>query len=299
MKKHKINIGNIFSEIVGRISPKYLCKFLYQRAMGRKLDFSNPKTYNEWVCWLQFYSDTRLWTTLADKYRVRRWISDKGLGEYLPTLYATFDSVKDINFEKLPNQFVLKSNNGCGDVIIVKDKTKIDRQELKKRLSKMLKSKFGYKSAEPHYVNIKRCIVVEELLGSDQDKPLSDYKWFCFNGEPKFAQVISERDFSQPHAFKLQVYDTTWNSHSEYLNRPHLKNEVKRPELLDTQLELCKILSVGFPQMRVDLYEVNGKVYIGELTLTNAAGRDVDMPYEFDLLLGSFIDPNIITKRHP
>lgn len=290
-------LAKTYYYFLGRFSPKQLCSLLYKKRMGKDINWDNPKTFNEWICWLEFNSDTSLWTTLADKYTVREYIENKGLGEYLPKLYGVYDNVDKIDFSQLPDKFVIKANNGCAQVIIVKDKKCIDEDQIKKKCKKWLKTPFGYLSAEPHYIKIPRKIIIEEFLETTGNLPLIDYKWFCFNGRPTYAQVISERDFSQAHKFKIQVYDTEWNPHEEFINRKELKNNVDRPTLLNEQLKVCRILSQGFPEIRVDLYEVNGKVYIGELTLTNSAGRDIDFTPEFDQILGAEVDRNVIKLK--
>lgn len=291
------DLAKLYHYYLGRFFPKKLCSLLYRKRMGRDINWNNPTTFNEWVCWLEFYSDTSLWTILADKYKVRKYIESKGLGNHLPKLYGVYDNVNKIDFKALPNKFVIKANNGCAQVIIVKDNKTINEKQIKKICKKWLRTTFGYNSAEPHYVKIPKRIIIEELIENQDNSPLIDYKWFCFNGKPTYAQVVSERDFSEAHKFKLQVYDTEWNPHDEFLNRKNLKKNVNQPPLLKEQLEICKILSKGFPQIRVDLYETRGKVYIGELTLTNAAGRDIDMPLEFDQILGKEIDKSIIKLK--
>lgn len=293
----KKSLYRSFCYCLGRISPKTLCSILYYKTFGKKLNWKNPTTFNEWVCWLEFNSDTSLWTVLADKYKMRQWVESKGFGEYLPKLYGVYYNAKDIDFDKLPQKFVLKPNNGCGQVIIVKDKNKIDKAKTIKTADKWLKTTYGYTSAEPHYIKIPKCIIAEELLEDTTKSSLIDYKWFCFNGKPKLAQVLSNRDMSIAHSFRYQIYDTEWNPYDKYLNKKELKNNVDRPKLLEEQLNLCRILSMGFPQIRIDLYEVNNKIYIGELTLTNSAGRDCEFTNNCLTILGSYIKKDIIKHK--
>lgn len=290
-------IGKSFRNALGRIYPKALCSYLYYRTFGKKLDWKNPKSFNEWVCWLEYNTDTSLWSILADKYRMRGWVTENGFGEHLPELHGVYYRAEQIDFDKLPEKFVLKPNNGCGQVILVKDKSKIDRKEIIKTAEKWLKTIFGYETAEPHYVKIPKCIVAEELLENPDGTSLIDYKWYCFNGEPKLVQVLSNRDYSSSHKFNYQIYDTEWNPHDEFMREKNLKADVKKPMCLEQQLEICRKLSKGFPQIRIDLYEVNNKVYIGELTLTNAAGKDTDYTEDALLLLGSYIDKNLTKRR--
>lgn len=173
--------------------------------------------------WLKFRSDTSLWTELADKYKVREYIKNNGLEEILVKLYGKWDRVEDIDFEQLPNSFVLKSNNGCGTVLLVEDKTKLDLQATRKLLKKWLKQKYGYTTAEPHYTTIKPCIIAEEYLKWDNpsiSSSLIDYKFHCIHGSPLYIQVMSDR---QPgHIYHWNIYNTFWQPYSGYIP-PQLK----------------------------------------------------------------------------
>lgn len=294
----KGTLRKIFYNLLGHIYPKALCSYLYYRTFQKKLNWKNPQTLNEWVCWLEYYSDTSLWTVLADKYRVRDWLANKGLDKYLPKLYGVYTNVNQINFEALPNKFVLKSNNGCGQVMLIKDKSDIDYKQVKKQIKKWLKTTFGYETAEPHYIPIPKCIIAEELLENMDGSSLVDYKWHCFNGQPKLAQVTTNRKYvNNKYTYNLGIYDDSWNRHDEYLNKVSLICDVAKPRLLDKQLEICRIISAGFPQIRVDLYEVNGKVYIGELTMTSAGGKDTDITPECDYFLGQSVDRSVIKYK--
>ncbi len=289
MRKLRVKLALAARTILGYISPELLAKHLFKDAFGRKLDLNNPQTFNEKVNFLKVKSDTREWTRLADKYAVREHLENLGLGDYLVKLYGKWDRVEDIDFDILPNKFVLKANNSCGTVLIVNDKSKLDIEQTKKLLNKWLKMLFGYNSAEPHYSAIKSCIIAEELLESEDGRSLTDYKWFCFDGDTKYAQIVYDRQ-GTTHTYKLNVYDSQWNVHPEFV-RPVPKNfeNLPKPNKLGEMLNICSILSKGFPQVRVDLYEVNGKIYFGELTFTNAAGYDTEFSESFDKLLGSYI----------
>ncbi len=291
MRKLRVKLALAARTILGYISPELLAKHLFKDAFGRKLDLNNPQTFNEKVNFLKVKSDTREWTRLADKYAVREHLENLGLGDYLVKLYGKWDRVEDIDFDILPNKFVLKSNNSCGTVLIVKDKSKLDINSTKKLLSSWLKMLVGYNSAEPHYSSIKPCIIAEEFLESEDGKSLTDYKWYCFDGETNYALIVYDRyRQGSMHSYKLQVYDYQWNPHNEFVNSICQDYfSIPKPSKLEEMIEISKILSKGFPQVRVDLYEVKGKLYFGEMTFTSAAGYATYITESFDKLLGTYI----------
>lgn len=293
----KISLKNIgprlkrrYIQTVYKHNPEKLSKLMFKMIMGYPLDLDNPRTFNEKVNWLKLRSDTSLWTFCADKYMVREFIKERGLEDCLVKLYGYWDNVDKIDFDSLPDKFILKSNNGCGTVMAVTDKSALDIEIEKEKLKEWLKMEIGYKYGEHHYIPIKPLIIAEELLENEDKSSLIDYKWFCFDGETKYAQVISNRKLGT-HEYSIGVYDTEWNYYAN-LCAPKLSysnKTLEKPQQLEKMIEICSILSKGFPEVRVDLYEVNGKVYFGELTFTNAAGYDNEMTREFDELLGNCI----------
>lgn len=247
-------------------------KRLSKKLLGKSTNFSAPKDLNEKIQWLMFYTDTSLWTTLADKYKVRDYVTERVGGKYLVPLIGKWENVEDIVFDALPDKFVLKPNNGSYDTIICTTKEGINNEEVKRKLAYSLSHKFGYENAEPHYLNIKPCIIAEQLLESDDPGGLKDYKIWCFNGKPYFIFICANRDYYR-HKVDFICYDTEWNFINEYLS-PSLRNSlcVEKPDNLEEMLEIASKLSVGLPQVRVDLYNINGKIYFGELTLSSNFG---------------------------
>ena len=268
--------------------PQKYADILYQQSFGYKIDWHHPRDLNEWINYLAFKTDTSAWTKLADKYRVRDYIKEKGLAHILVPLLAKYDSPNDIDFAKLPNQFVLKCNNGSGDIIIVKDKTTIIPAEIKKQLTNALHSKFGLESAEPHYLKIKPCIIAEEYLPSTGIS-IIDYKVWCFNGQPYCIFTGSNR-IPHKHTVDFNVFDLNWNRMDFHMTA-HYKNNiyVPKPNHLNEMLSYAKILSKGFPQVRIDFYEVNDKVYFGEMTFTSNCGRMDYFTPEFLKIMGAQI----------
>lgn len=247
---------------------------IYFKHFGRRINWRDPTEFNEKIRVLQFYGDTALWTLLADKYAVRSYIAQKGLQEILVKLYARWNSVNDVDLSTLPTSFVIKKNNGCGDVIIVRDKSNVNVEDIKKQVDNALHSVYGLHSGESHYATIKPCIVVEELLENDTDfsNCIVDYKFYCFDGEPYICGVYYDR-IPNSHETNSTFYDMDWVKHSEW-RKPSLTAESKdipRPKNFDKMKEICRILCKSIPFVRLDVYEVKGNVYFGEFTFTPAA----------------------------
>lgn len=278
-------------QYLGKTDLKKLAAYQYKMRLGKRIDWENPKDLNEKIQWLKFYSDTTEWTRCADKYRIREFVKERGLENLLVKLYGKWEKAEDIEWESLPEQFVLKVNNGSGDVLICTDKEKLNIEETTHRYSELLKLKFWRLYAEPHYENIKPCIIAEELLDKTQQciqtETLIDYKIWCFNGEPFCVWCCYNRT---PKTVEVGTYDLDWNYHEEksvftdhYIKAQKL---LPRPQSLEQMLEYAKILSKGFPEVRVDFYEVGGKPYLGEMTFTSKGGYMDFYTKEFLMELG-------------
>lgn len=275
----------------------FLAKIEYRRITGVKMNLTSPNNLIEKIVWMQFHTDTSLWTTCADKYSVRSYVEEKGLSHILPKLYGTWEKVADINWNLLPQKFVMKTNNSCGQNLIVRNKHELDIDNTKIKLDKWLKERYGHKNAQLHYLRIKPRIIAEELL-EDPSLPkgtnLIDYKIVCINGEPESILVVSDR---QHNEYKVSFFDLEWNNISEKaLNKDsnHYGNiSVPRPKNLETMIEYARILSAPFPQVRVDFYDINGKIYFGELTFTTGYGY---RSFEYSEYLGSKINLSKIKR---
>ena len=259
------------------LTPIRVAKLRYLYIMHKWPHFKHPRDLNEKINYLKFYGDASQWPMLTDKYAVRQYIKDKGLSDILVKLYGKWDSVDDIDWNTLPNQFVMKCNNGSGDVLICKDKSKLDIEKTKHYFDKMLHRTFGLVSGEPHYTLIKPCIIAEELLDSStqpcSSSSIVDYKIWCFNGEPHSVWVCYNRN---GYYANVGVYDLNWQYHPEYsVFTKHYKESTQllpKPMSFERMLEVARKLSSAFPILRVDLYEINGHVYFGELTFTSQSG---------------------------
>ena len=282
----------MYYDWVGKRNPKRLCEIRFREFFERDINWEYPQDINEKINWLKFNSDTSEWSRLADKYAVREYVIGKGYGENLAKLYGKWDDACQIDWDSLPSQFVLKLNNGSGDAIICKDKNKIDRRHIADYFNHKIKKGFGYVSAEPHYLAITPCIIAEELLDVTKQQiktsSLIDYKIWCFNGKPDCIWACYDRN---KESVKVAIYDLDWKCHPEYsvYTSYYQKADklIPRPKSLDRMVRMAASLSEGFPQVRVDLYEVDNKPYFGEMTFTSSMGYMDFYTPEFLLYLGS------------
>ena len=255
-------------------NPQKWANRLYKKHFIRSINWNSPTEFNEKIRWMQFYTDTTIWSLLSDKYRVRKYLMKKGYENILVKLYGKWDSAEDINFDALPTSFILKTNHGSGEIIVVKDKSQINQLEIKRRMQKYLNTPFGIMTAEPHYLKIKPCIIAEEFLIQDGNvsSSLIDYKFYCFHGIPDTCGTFYDRNLDT-YENGMTPYDMNWEKHEEW-RRNDLKKpckDIPKPETFELMKKICKDLASEFPFVRMDFYEVNGKLYFGEFTFTPAA----------------------------
>ena len=272
---------------------KIYLKKLYKEKMGKELNLKNPKTFNEKLNWLKLYDRRPEYTMMVDKYRAREYIKEKIGEEYLVPLIGVYDSVDEIDFEALPNQFVLKCNHDS-EVVICKDKGHNDFcckkgpinsiDEVKAYLRKRLSLNFYKASREWPYKNIKRKIVCEEYLSNEDGTQLVEYNVFCFNGEPKFLKVGTKREDG---LLVKSFYDLNWNIMN--MSTGSMAGDVfDKPIYLEQMLDIAKILSYDIPHLRVDFLTANRKLYSGELTLFSAGGFWKLQPEKWDYVFGEW-----------
>lgn len=269
---------------------------IYKKTFGKNINWTNPKTLIEKIYWMQLYTDTSLWTLCADKYAVRQFVMDKGCGQSLNTFYGKWDNANQINWDELPNSFVLKTNNACGQIILVKDKNKLKIPQTINKLNNWLASKYGYRDAQFHYTKIKPCIIAEKLLENDDDEStnLIDYKVWCFNGKPESIIVVHSRT---KNSLLITFFDLEWNNISDYAinisNKRYSNIDIPKPHSLSDMIKIAEKLSQGIPQVRVDFYEINRKAVFGEMTFTTGFGALSSDYYNY---LGDKIDLSNIEK---
>ena len=281
----------IYRPLAG-IAPKLFASVFFRQKFHRDLNWEHPSDINEKINWLKFYGDTSQWPLLADKYRVRQYVKQCGLEDLLVPLYGVWQRAEDIDWDSLPEQFVMKPNNGSGKILICRDKSTLDTTRWTKKFHQLLKVKLGNVLAEPHYNKISPCIVAEQLLDNTKQDVTSasllDYKIWAFNGQPAYIVVYYDR---KPGQVTVDVYDCNWKGHPEYIvPSAHFHkgdHTIPRPAVLDKLLQAASRLSAGHPQIRADFYLVDGRPYFGELTLTASAGFNESYTSEFKEILGA------------
>ena len=279
--------------ILTRIAPifpdRLYLKMLFRLEMGYKLNLKDPKTFNEKLQWLKLYNRKPEYTMMVDKYAVKEYVAGIIGEEYIIPTLGVWDKFEEIDFDKLPNRFVLKTTHGGGNtgVVICKDKATFDVEAAKKKLNRSLRSDIYTNFREWPYKNVKRRIIAEEYI-ADSNGELNDYKFSTYNGEVTDVMLCADRNSEET---KFYFFDSKWNL-LRYNKRG--KNAPKdfilpKPKNLEKMFELAAILSKGIPYLRVDLYNVDGKIYFGETTFYPASGFDPNLLPETDLLFGSRI----------
>lgn len=272
------------------IPDKTYIKILYRANVGKKLNLGNPQTFNEKIQWLKLFDRRPEYTLMVDKFAVREYIKNNIGEEYLIPLLGVWSGFKDINFYDLPQQFVLKPNHTSGDIFICLDKKNIDINNLKRMVNRWLRREYYWQSREWPYKNIKPKIIAEQYL-VDESGELKDYKFLCFNGRVEYCFVCSER-FSK-NGLKVTFFDRDWNVMPFERHYPKSKKPIVKPYNFDKMITLAEKLSKNIPFVRVDFYEVNKKIYFGELTFYPGSGLEEFTPPEWDEKLGNLIElPN-------
>lgn len=272
-------------KLVDFIPDEPIIKLQYKIATGRKLNLTDPRRFTEKIQWYKLNYRDNLMTKCADKYGVREYVQSKGYHDILVPLLGVYDKAKDIDFDKLPNRFVLKTTNGSHTNIFCEDKSKLDIEGSRNVLDNYLKLWTGKVGREWAYYNIKPRILCEKYLDKDKNNDLIDYKFFCFNGEPFCLYVIVDRFLND--GIKLGIFDTNYKQFN-YLRSDirGLTIETVKPHNFDKMLEIARDLSRDFPHVRVDLYNINGEIIFGELTFYDGSGYKGFIEDKFDNLLG-------------
>lgn len=261
---------------------KYYCR------MGKRLRFRNPVTFNEKLQWLKQYGRRPVDTIFSDKYAVKDLVASIIGPDYVIPLLGVWDSFDDIDFSKLPNQFVLKCTHDSGGIVVCQDKTKLDIDSARKVINNGMSRNFYVYSREKAYRDIPRKIIAEVYMEDSETKELRDYKFFCFDGVPKILFIASDRQVSGEET-KFDFFDMDFN-HLPFTNgHPNAVVVPSKPKCFEEMKELAAKLSKDIPHVRVDFYEVDGKVYFGEMTYSHWGGMTPFNPEEWDYKLGSWI----------
>ena len=267
-------------------------KLIFRGIFGKELNLDSPQTFNEKLQWLKLHNRKPEYTMMVDKYAVRKYIAHTIGEEYLIPLLGVWDNPNDIDFDALPNQFVLKCNHNSGlGMCICKDKSKLNIEKVKAELRKGLKQDYYLTNREWPYKNVDRKIIAEKFMEDDNDNAdlgLIDYKFFCFNGTPKFAYVA--QGAAKAYKSKINMMDLEWKLMPfQRTDHPQFEKVPDKPVNFQKMVELSKILAKDIPFVRVDFYEINSKLFFGELTFFPGSGYIPFEPEEWDYKLGEWI----------
>mgnify|MGYP004528706195 FL=1 len=268
---------------------KVYIQLYYRLRTGRKLNMKNPTTFNEKIQWMKFNYRFPLQSVVSDKLLVRDYVKEKIGKEYLIPLLGKWKKFDEIDFDTLPDQFVLKCNHDSGGLVVCRDKSALDYKKAKNKIEKSLKSNFYTIGREYQYRNIKPMILCEKFISENGKVPM-DYKIYCFNGKPDVILVCRNRFSNDSHKAEYLFYDQNWKF-LPWIKGDEKKKDPKlpRPKNLDEMLEVAKKLSEDFIYARIDLYNVNGKIYFGEITLSPNSGFYSGLTEETDRILGEKI----------
>ena len=263
-------------------------KLLFRMIIGKDLNLDAPKTFNEKIQWLKLYDRRPEYTRMVDKCEAKKYVAERIGEEYIIPTLGIWDDPEDIDFDALPNQFVIKCNHNSGlGMCICRDKSKLDIAEVRRGLKKGLRQNYYLTGREWSYQGIKPKVIAEQFIAEKFDTELMDYKFMCFDGEVKCSFVCSNR-FSDK-GLHVTFFDRDWNVMPFERHHPSAKNGLPKPKRYEKMIELAEILSANIPFLRVDFYEVDGKIYFGELTFYPGSGFEEFTPEEWDYILGSWI----------
>ncbi|ONI37874.1 glycosyl transferase [Candidatus Epulonipiscium fishelsonii] len=274
-------------ELLNWIPDKLYLMLRCKAKLGYFPNLNNPKTFNEKLQWLKLHDRNPRYTKLVDKYEVRKYIAKKIGKEYLIPLLGVWDNFDEIDFDKLPNQFVLKATHDSGGVFICKDKNNFNKEDARKKINKSLKRNYYWGEREWPYKNVKPKIICEKYMVDESGYELKDYKIFCFNGKPKLIQV----NYGRFTNHKRNYYNLKWQHLDLEINSPTDKNVIiQKPKNFDKMIQLARILSKDFAHVRIDFYSIKDKLYFGEITLYHGSGYEEIRPFKYDKLMGSWIN---------
>ena len=268
------------------LSDKVFLKIKYKMKFNKKLDLKNPKTFNEKLQWLKLYDRKHKYTNMVDKYEAKKYVASIIGDEYIIPTIGIYDKFEDIDFKKLPKQFVIKCTHDSGGLIICKDKSKLNIDEVKEKINKSLNLNYYYCGREWPYKKIKPRIIIEKYMEDKETKELQDYKFLCFDGKANLIEIHRGRYKGE---YTQDFYNCNWEK-TEIKQGPDFKGDIKKPTNLEKMINFSEKIANEIKHVRVDWYEVNGKLYFGEITFYDGCGFDPFDLDEYDLLLGSWID---------
>lgn len=280
--------------LLSGIPDEIFAKMKYRENTGKKLDLQNPTTYNEKLWWLKLNNRDSLLTICSDKYRVREYVKNAGLSHILTKLYGVYDNADEIDFNELPDRVFLKTNHGCGMNAIFDRTMPFDVESFRRKFNSALKHNYFLQSREWNYKNIEPKIIVEEELVDKDSGSLVDYRFMCFDGKVRLVIVdidTAKEDGSHNPWPKRNVYDADFNLLEIHFGRKSFDPLlIKKPQNFEKMINYAEVLSEPFPHCRVDLYNISGRIYFGEITFYHGGATQNITPEEWQERLGSWID---------
>lgn len=291
MKKILISFRNYVRRF---IPDKFFLKIIYKKTFKKSLNLDNPTLFNEKLQWLKLYDRKEIYTKMVDKYEAKKYVASIIGEEYIIPTLGVYEKFDEIDFEKLPNQFVIKCTHDSGGIVIVKDKKTFDRSGARRKINKSLKRNYYYVCREWPYKNVKPRIIIEKYMEDLEHDSAIDYKFFCFNGRPGVVLVCSDR-FSKG-GLRETWFDSDWNLLPVTEGGHKIDKNIRIPEKNMEMKRLAAKLAKDITFVRVDFYEFNGKVYFGEITFFPASGFEMFSPEEWNKKLGDMIDLELVKK---
>ena len=289
---HKAVARLTTTSLLNWLPDRYYLRLYYWSRIARRLDLKNPQTFNEKLQWLKLHNRRPEYTAMVDKYEVKQYVAQRIGEDYIIPTLGVWDRFEDIDFDNLPDQFVLKCTHDSGGLVIVRDKSELDRNAAKEKINRSLKKNYYYYGREWPYKNVKPRILAEQYMSDQGDKTdageLTDYKFLCFHGSVGCIFTVSER-FAES-GLKMTFFDKAWNKLPFERLYPMSKEEIAPPQNLEKMIALAERLAKGHPFLRVDFYEVMGKIYFGELTFFPGSGVEPFDPESWDRTLGEWLD---------
>lgn len=269
-------------------------KLIYWQKIGKKLNLKNPTTFNEKLQWLKLHDHNAEYIKLVDKYEVKKIVKEIIGEEYIIPTLGVWENFEDIDFNQLPNQFVLKCTHDSGGIVICKNKSEFDLEYARKKINKSLNRNYYYHGREWPYKNVKPRIIAEQYMEETGEKELKDYKFMTFSGKVKCSFVCSERN---TEGLKVDFFDLNWKRMPFTRHYPNSNKYIEKPKNYDLMIKLSEKLAGNIPFVRVDFYEINGKIYFGEMTFYPGSGLEEFSPEEWDKKIGDMIDLSNINKN--
>ncbi len=281
-----MKVKKILRRISHVIPDRWYLMMKYHKRVGKRLDLRNPITYTEKLQWLKLYDRRPIYTTLVDKYAVKAYVAEKIGEEHIISLLGVWDNVDDINFDCLPEQYVIKCTHDSGGLEICTDKSCFDVDAVKKKISKALNQNFFWTSREWPYKNVKPRVIVEKYMKDTKTKELRDYKFFCFNGVPKVMYIATGRGTGETYS---DFFDMDFNHLDMEIDHKNAPICPQKPCTFEAMKQAAQKLAEGIPQVRVDFYEIDEQFYFGEMTFFHCGGFAPFHPEQMDLVWGEWI----------